>query len=179
MTEPIDAGAARERSLRRAFERDPSNVVVARELARLLGRRRERRDEVVELWQRHVDAVAGSETVDARMSLARAQIEARRERDALSTLRRCVEEAPNHSPAFDLLGELLRQLGLLEEAVEALRTAGRLDPDAVRPRVALVTCLDALGRREEAQEVLEYLQRKGAEDPRLAALVRELMHRRG
>ena len=132
----------------------------------------------MELWQRYVETVAEDGLGEALFSLASAQIEARQEADAVATLRRCVEVEPDWAEAFDLLGEVLRRAGELEGAAEALERAASLDPEAVRPRVALATVYDAMGRRDEASELLRSLGRRAADNPALRALVQELMHRR-
>ncbi|MEE9133167.1 MAG: tetratricopeptide repeat protein, partial [Gemmatimonadota bacterium] len=80
--------------------------------------------------------------------------------------------------AFDLLGELLRQAGRLAEAVEALQHAADLDPKAVQPRLALIACLDALGRHQEAEAALGAVRALGAGDPALTALIQEVARRR-
>lgn len=169
----------KEDELRERLAREPADWEALRRLARLVGSIRGRKDEAVELWSRCLQGADPSERGGALLALARAQIEARSNVDAISTLRRCTAEYPGHIEAFDLLGELLRSTGRFNEAVEALEAAARLDPEAIRPRAALATCLNALGRQSEAQQVLMELQRLGSADPAVAALVRELQQRSG
>lgn len=169
----------RESQLRQRLELDPEDGEALRELASLVGEARDRKAESVELWQRYVETVAEDGLGEALFSLASAQIGARQEADAVATLRRCVEVEPDWAEAFDLLGEVLRRAGELEGAAEALERAASLDPEAVRPRVALATVYDAMGRRDEASELLRSLGRRAADNPALRALVQELMHRRG
>ena len=167
-----------ESQLRRRLSGDPKDFDALRALAELVGAARDRKAEAVELWRRYAD-VAGPELAGgALFALGRAQVEARQEADAIETLLVCTREDPALSEAFDLLGELLRRAGRLEEAVEELKRAADLDPEAVRPRVALAICYDALGRRSEAESVLSSLGQAAANDPAVSALVRELMHRR-
>jgi tetratricopeptide (TPR) repeat protein len=168
----------REEELRARISAEPLDAEVIRELAELIGSDRTRKEEAIELWKRYVDAVEPSRTAEALLRLGRAQVEARREDEAIDTLRRCIEEASDCFAALDLMGELLRRAGRLEEAVEALGRAAELDDQAIRPRVALVTCLDALGRSGEAEAVLEVVRAIGAGDPAVMALVRELTQRR-
>lgn len=168
----------RERELRTRVQRDPDDADALRELARVVGRSRTGKDEAIDLWRRHLEVAAPSDRAAARLALAHALIQARREPEAIQTLRECTRDSPDAAEAFDLLGELLRRAGDLEEAVGALTRAIELEPDAVRPRVALVTCYDALGREREARAALQSLAGLGADDPAITALVRELMHRR-
>lgn len=169
----------REEELRERLAEEPDDPQATRELARLVGERRDRKAEAVELWQRHLKTVGQAERASALLALGRAQVEARREVEAIETLRRCTREAPDTPQAFELLAELSRRAGDLGSAVEALRRAIELQPGALQPQLALVACLDELGRDGEAQEVLSNVRRMAAGDPAVAALLRELMHRRG
>lgn len=168
----------REQALRDRLARDPGDSAASRELAELVGAERGRKDEAVELWRRYADVVDIADKGRALLALARAQIEARRERSAIETLIQRSERWPD-AEGLDLLGELLRRDGRLQEAAEALRRAIELSPEAMRPRIALITCLQALGRDAEVQRELEALSAVGAVDPAVAALVQELVRRRG
>jgi predicted Zn-dependent protease len=169
----------REKTLRDRIADSPADAEALRELAARVGAQRGRKEEAAELWRRYVDEVDASRKAEATLALARAQVEARQVSAAIETLHRCTAEAPGSAEAFDLLGELLRGAGELKEAVEALHKAVELDPEAIRPRLALVSCLDALGRSDEAGEQLEAVRALGAGDPAVNALVMELMQRRG
>ena len=168
----------RERKLRDRLVKDPSNTGALRELAQLVGAARDRKREAVELWTRYVDALDPAERGDALLELGRAQIEARDEAGAIETLARCGAVRPQLAEVFDLRGELLRRAGRLDEAVEALARAAELDPRAVRPRIALATCYDVLGKRDEGRAVLDSLMKLAAGDAALIGLIQELMHRR-
>ncbi|UCF18773.1 MAG: tetratricopeptide repeat protein [Gemmatimonadota bacterium] len=168
-----------ERELRERLAENPSDPAALLRLARLVGSARGRKDEAVDLWRRYVQLADTSRRAEALLALGRAQIEARRDAEAITTLQRCSEENPENVEAWDLLGELLRRAGRLDAAVRALGHVVKLDPQAIRARAAMVFCLDALGRRLEAQQVLGDLQRLGGADPAVAALVRELVQRRG
>lgn len=168
----------REQGLRERIAADPSDADALRELAELVGSGRGRKEEAVELWLRYVDAADPSEAAGALTALARAQVEARRYAAAIETLKRCTAGAPKCYAAFDLLGELLRQAGRLAEAVEALQHAADLDPKAVQPQLALIACLDALGRHQEAEAALGAVRALGAGDPALTALIQEVARRR-
>lgn len=168
----------RERHLRDRISEAPEDAAALRELAELVAAERGRRDEVVDIWRRYLEVIDPSRTGEALLALARAQVEARRESDAIETLRRCTAEWPECFAAFDLLGELLRHAGEYDAAIEALQRAAELEPESVRPRVALVSCFDAAGRLAEAEAALEGLRRLGAGDPAVRALAQELARRR-
>ncbi len=168
----------RERELRERVEANPTDPEALAELARLVGRQREGKLEAVELRKRQVEAAAAADVADAMMSLARAQVEARRDADAIETVRQLAENEPDTAEAFELLGELYRRIGATEEAVGAFRRAAELQPDAVQPRVALLVCLNDLGRSEEAREVVASIQEIGSGDPAVTALVRQLLQGR-
>ncbi len=169
----------REAELRARLAESPDDPDALAELASIVGAGRRRKTEAVELWKRHAAAVAPGQLGDALLALARAQVEARQEGQAIESLQRSTELNPETFDAFDLLGELLRRVGRLEEGAEALRRAVRLDPQALRPRLALVTCLDGLGRTDEARVALVEAQKLGEDDPAVRGLIQELIRRRG
>ncbi len=154
------------------------DAAALRERAQLAGAERGRRQEAVDLWRRYLVVVGSSGTGEALLELGRALVEARREEEAVDVLRRCTEEWPDCFDAYGLLGEVLRQTGDLEAAVGALERAVALRPDDVQPKVSLVICLDALGRRPEAEKALASLGERGANNPAIRALVQELLQRR-
>ena len=170
---------ARETELRERIRERPGDAEALRELALLVGSERTRKAEAVVLWERHLEAVEEGGRGAALMALGRAQIEARRNEDAIESLAEATRADPGLAEAFDLLGELLRGTGRVEEAVSALERATQLDPKNVRARLALVTCLDALDRKDQATRVLQQAAEIGGEDPATQALIREFMHRRG
>lgn len=155
------------------------DAATLREKAERLGRERGRKEEAVDLWRRYLQVVERSKIGEALLGLGRALVEARRDEEAVDVLRRCVEESPECFAAHDLLGQLFKQSGMLEVAVEAFQRAAELSPDDLQPKVALVGCLDALGRSAEADELIRALGVRGARDPAIGALVRELLQRRG
>lgn len=169
----------REAQLRELLASAPDDVEAVRALASLVGRSRGRKVEAAELWARHARLSDVEDTPEPLLQLARALIEARREEEAVETLRRCSALHPGDPTVFDMLGDVLRHLGRLEEAAEALERACSLDQGSLRPRLALASCLDALGREEEASRILEAVQAEAGSDPAVPALIRELLHRRG
>jgi len=169
----------REDSLRQRILAAPSDPGALRELALLIGQARDRKVEAMDLWQRYLEVADAHDVPAALLALSRAQIEARFESDAIETLRRCTLEAPDQPEAYETLGELLRRHGDLQGAADALRRAAELQPGSPQPLLALLTCLDSMGDTAAAQEVLTSVQRMAAGYPALAALIRELMQRRG
>jgi tetratricopeptide (TPR) repeat protein len=167
-----------EQELRERIDEAPGDPAALRQLAQLVGRQRGRKDEAVALWLRYLDVAPGSEKAEALLALGRAQVEARRYDEAIETLTRCTAEDPRNLSGLELLGELLRHRGLFEEAVGVFKRAVELEPEAVQPRVALVSCFDALGRPAEAEAVLAQIRGMGTGDPAVLALVQELMRRR-
>ncbi len=168
----------RERALRERIATDPGDATAYQELARLVGSMRGRKDEAVELWRRYIDLADAARLPEARLALARAQIEARLDNDAVETLQTCVADDPGNVEALCLLGELLRRGGDLEEAVRVFRSAAGHEPETIRARIALLSCLEALGDQAEAQKVLQSIQQQAVGDPAVAALLRELLQRR-
>ncbi len=167
-----------EKELRDRIEKAPGDAEALQQLAQLVGRDRRRKDEAVRLWMRYVDAVPRAQRNQALLTLARAQVEARLNDEAIETLRRCTDEAPGMLAGLELLGELLRQDGRFEEAVEVLERAVEIEPEAMQTRFALASCFDALGRPREAEAVLAQVRAVGASDPAVLALVQEYMRRR-
>lgn len=170
----MNGGWVRERN-----SNTEDDAATLREKAEKLGSERGRREEAVDLWRRYLHVVEQSKLGEALLGLGRALVAARRDEEAVDVLRRCVEVSPECFAAHDLLGQLLKQAGMLEEAVEAFQRAAESSPDDLQPKLALVGCLDALGRTAEADELIRALAVRGARDPAVGALVRELLQRRG
>jgi cytochrome c-type biogenesis protein CcmH/NrfG len=175
MTRQIDDS---EHTLRERIAADPRDASAFHELAQLVGSMRGRKDEAVELWRRYIDLADAARLPGARLALGRAQIEARQDGEAVETLRTCVAENPGNIEALCLLGELLRRGGELEEAAKAFRSAAEREPETIRARIALLSCLEAMGNEAEAQSVLQSIQQQAVGDSAVAALLRELMQRR-
>jgi Flp pilus assembly protein TadD len=156
----------------------PEDAALLRKKAELAGAERGGKNEAVDLWRRYLEVVDPAGTGEALLELGRALVRARREGEAADVLRRCVEELPDSFEAHALLGEILRQTGELEAAVGALKRAAELSATELQPQVSLVFCLDALGRRSEADAALRVLTESGASNPAVRALVQELLQRR-
>lgn len=150
-----------------------------RQQANSVGAERGRKQEAVDLWRRYLAFAEPSQVGEALLGLGRALVEARRTEEALDVLSRCAEELPDSFEAHDLLGQVSRETGRLEAAVVAFRRAAQLGPDEIQPRLALVVCLDALGRSAEADEVIHTLGTRGSQGPAVRALLQELLQRRG
>ncbi len=73
--------------------------------------------------------------------------------DAIPLLRRVVDKCPTFFPAWFRLGASLRATGRAEEAVEALQTASRLDPNA-RICLELANTWRKLGDAERQEQCL-------------------------
>lgn len=157
----------------------PDDAAELRERAEKVGAERGRKQEAVELWRRHLESVGSSQIGEALLGLGRALVEARCVEEAVDVLSRCAGELPNSFEAHDLLGQVSRETGRLEAAVAAFRRAAELGPGEIQPRVALVVCLDALGRSAEADEVIRTLGACSSRDPAIRALLQELLQRRG
>ncbi len=74
---------------------------------------------------------------------------------ALGLFQAILERNPAHRAALVKAGEVARALGRHEEAVRLHREAERLQPDDLRPLYGLVADYEAMGRPEQAREVLE------------------------
>lgn len=72
---------------------------------------------------------------------------------AARVLRRLVTERPDDSPLLYLLGDVLRDRGEYEEAVEMFRRSAELAPDQIDPRSALAITLFFAHRYREAKRV--------------------------
>lgn len=149
-----------------------------RKKAEAVSAERGRQDEAVDLWRRYLEVADGTGVGEALLELGRALVKARREGEAVDVLRRCTKELPESFEAHALLGEILKQTGRLEAAVEALERATELKPDDVQPLVSRVICLEALGRRSDAAAALAALRESSAGNPAVAALMQELLQRR-
>ena len=93
----------KEQQIRDRIAGDPSDAEALRELAEHVGAKRDRKDEAVELWRRYVEVVDAGETSQALFRLANAQVQARRDPEAIEVLERCTQIAPEYAEAFDLL----------------------------------------------------------------------------
>jgi len=156
----------------------PADAAALRRKAELLSAERDRKNEAVDLWRRYLEAVEPAGTREALYELGRALVKARRDEEAIDVLRRCAAEWPESFEVHALLGEVLKQNGDLEAAVGALERATELSPGDVQSLASLAVCLEALGRRSEADAALGALRESRVENPAVRALLRELMQRR-
>jgi lipopolysaccharide biosynthesis regulator YciM len=74
---------------------------------------------------------------------------------ALALFQAVLERDPSHRAALLKAGEVARGLGRHEEAVKFHREAERLQPDDLRPLYGLAADYEAMGRPEQAREILE------------------------
>jgi tetratricopeptide (TPR) repeat protein len=82
---------------------------------------------------------------------------------AASELRAAVIALPRDAQAHHLLGAVLIKLDRTAEAVNQLRRAVDLDPSLTEPRVALAQALARAGRRDEARQQQDAIERINAE----------------
>jgi hypothetical protein len=75
--------------------------------------------------------------------------------EALGILSRLIVDEPGNAALYELLGQGLVREARTSQALAALLTAARLDPERVSARVAAASCLSKLGRRTEAVAALE------------------------
>jgi Flp pilus assembly protein TadD len=162
-----------------ANSRIPDDAAQLKQRAETVGAERDGKQEAVDLWRRYLQIAEASQTGEALLGLGRALVEARRSEEAVDVLSRCAEKMPDSFEVHELLGQVSRETGRLEAAVAAFGRAAELGPDEIQPRVALVVCLDVLGRSAEADEVIRTLGLRGSRDPAIRALLQELLQRRG
>jgi TolB-like protein/Tfp pilus assembly protein PilF len=94
--------------------------------------------------------------VDAWMALGTVQAQAGRNVEAIRSLRRAVEIAPNSEFAFDMLAYAGHYAGLLEQAEDAARRARTLDPTSRRLRWMHGRLLLYLDRISEAIALMDF-----------------------
>jgi tetratricopeptide (TPR) repeat protein len=82
---------------------------------------------------------------------------------AASELRAAVVALPDDAQAHHLLGAVLLKLDRPAEAFDALRRAIDLDPSLTEARVALAQALARAGRRDEARQQQDAIQRTNAQ----------------
>ena len=81
-----------EEELRERVGEVPGEPEAFRQLAELVGRHRGRKGEAVKIWLQYVDAAPSSEKAEALLALARAQVEARQNEEAIETLGRITDK---------------------------------------------------------------------------------------
>jgi len=97
----------------------------------------------------------------ARLGLARTQLECGQHDQAQATLEALVQHRPDHADAWDLLGRVRFEQGLLNPALEAYRSALRLTPQSVARLQRLGMLAFYIGDRAEALDALERVVRIG------------------
>lgn len=96
-------------------------------------------------------------------------------RDNLALFGRMVRDLPNAALGYHNLGLALARTGRIEEAVQALETAVRLDPTDVRSLLSLARTYVENGRPREGFRILDDLERQGAQD-KMYFMVRARAH---
>ena len=97
----------------------------------------------------------------ARLGLARTQLECGQHDQAQATLEALVQQRPDHAEAWDLLGRVRFEQGLLGPALEAYRSALRLTPHSVARLQRLGMLGFYIGDRAEALDAFERVVRIG------------------
>jgi serine/threonine-protein kinase len=113
--------------------------------------------EVLALAQAAADrAVAGApELGESWSALASARMMAGDPAGAVRALRTSLEKSRGLAPAHDLLGRILVEVGLVDEALRHLRTARSIDPSDVPVRLELAKALALLGNWPEATALID------------------------
>lgn len=97
----------------------------------------------------------------ARLGLARAQYEAGGVFQARRTLESLIAEQPTYTDAYDVMGRVLLEQGEPDSALEALRRATALTPNAVTRLVKLGLLAFSYGDASEAHDALHRAARLG------------------
>ncbi len=87
--------------------------------------------------------------------------------DAQHCLDRWIELEPGRAAPYVLRGNLYRQVNAYQKAVEDYRRAVELDADNEPARLGLATCLQEIGRYDEALKHLEAARARRPDDPDL------------
>jgi tetratricopeptide (TPR) repeat protein len=95
--------------------------------------------------------VKNPDDVDAMRLLSGLAMRASQWRDAEAMLKRALELAPDFYQGWMDLGLAQQELDKLDEAQQSYRRAGRLEPAAAAPHVAIGTTLAMSGRHAEAE----------------------------
>jgi tetratricopeptide (TPR) repeat protein len=83
--------------------------------------------------------------------------------EGLRAAQEAVAIAADHGPAWTALGWALENLGRLQEAEAAYRSADRHDPGQPWALVGLATVLEQTGRPEEAQDIYRAIAERAAQ----------------
>lgn len=94
--------------------------------------------------------------------------------DALAAARLGTTMLPTFSPCFAAYGQVLRELGRLDEALPAYREALRLDPLNARAKIGLARLHIMSGQRDLAREVLQEAALAHPRDELISAMLAAL-----
>ena len=108
------------------------------------------------------------------LGLARCRRALNQPEEARQLLQTLLAEHPGSWAAMADLGRLALDAGQTEEAANWFRRAAQLRPYEKDVQYGLYQCLERLGQRAEAQQVLAHLKRIEADHSRLADLAREI-----
>jgi Flp pilus assembly protein TadD len=76
-----------------------------------------------------------------------------------------IEMAPRHLGNHELLAWIARARGRFDESIVSFKTAIEIAGDDARPPAALATAYAAAGRRDEAEAILEDLEKRSTTEP--------------
>ena len=154
-----------ERLVRDVLTSDAGNVLAAKMLGQALLMEGRPRDAIDPLHM----AARGAEDAETETLLGRALSSAGRSEDAVEPLRRAITRRPAFPLAFLELGDLLGQLGRLEEGVAVFEEGLALAPDAVVLRIGLAYL--HLGRNDRAAARALFAQVHAAAPQRRDAMI--------
>src|SRR5713226_7807322 len=104
--------------------------------------------------------------VSARNNLGRMLAEHGRRTEAIAEFERVLKTDPNHVQAHYNLGALYSDAGDFAKAVDHFARARQVEPDDPQLALAYVNVAYRASRRDDANSVADWLERKFADDPK-------------
>lgn len=170
-------GAA-EQSLRKAYAKDANNVMVLTALSRI-NREGDKLAEAETLARRAVELQPADPLtrLELARTLAEQQPAVAKRREALEELRKALEVSPGHVPVLQEAGRLLIEDGRFSEAIAALTTVIRVQPQNTRAHFQLAEAFRRSKRPDDARRAEAAFKRYQSFDQRLQAAYSELSER--
>ncbi len=159
----------------RAVELNPANYAALNNLGMALADLG-RYDAAKDYFARAIQAARerGAEFPEGLANLGRTLVQLNRADEALPYYQKALAVKPHMPDVHHSLGVYWAMQGDLDKAADAFRTASRLDPTLVPPRIGLARLLAVRGRAAEARMLLEELRQRVPGDPRVAAELQRL-----